>query len=141
MMKKLFVVLFCLVTLTGCGSDINIGDGVAILLNNATGTWVGDVNYTAYGSKNVTLILNQSGSKVSGIYIGDDGTQDFSGTITENKVQFTLTPAQCEGARTGTITISLNTGTGKFQMAYSVSGSYSCSGPAVNTGTGTLTRQ
>lgn len=142
-MKKLFAMLLCLVVLAGCGSGSTVEDAVtSVLPVSATGTWVGDVTYTAYGSaKNVTLIMNQSGSNVSGIYIGDDGTQNISGTISLNKVQINLVAAGCEGSRSVTGAISLNLVTGKPEMSYSVTGGYICSGPSVNKGTGTLVKQ
>ena len=73
---------------------------------DVAGTWSLTVN-TQAGTGTPTLVLVQSGDKLTGTYTGRFGTAPISGTIKDNAIEFSFTAAgpmgSAEVSYTGTI--------------------------------------
>ncbi len=108
---------------------------------NATGTWSGPYNSSAFGAQSVTLILQQNGTSLTGTYSSTTGALgSISGTVSGNtaNVTITITTQGCSGSVDGTGIIDVPQA-GSATMNFQYSGSSTCGGQ--ENGTGNLTRK
>jgi hypothetical protein len=141
-MKKLVILMLTVLTLSGCGGGGSSSGGGTPPTIDATGMWRGTVIETAFGTSTATLILVQSGASVTGTYSTSlNSTGSVSGSVSGNVLSCSITPTGCTGTMAGTGTVTTNS-TGKQQMAFSGSGTYTCGSQTYNnTATGILIKQ
>jgi hypothetical protein len=110
-MKKFLFAAVAALALVGCGGG---GDGAVDLTGNWTGTATGTVNGVA-SSGSGTWKLAQSGSHVTGVSIGDNGTSStIDATVNGNTVTGISSPSNPNNCSSQfVLTYSNNTLTGQ----------------------------
>jgi hypothetical protein len=108
---------------------------------DVTGTWSGPYNSSVFGSRSMTMNLQQIGGSVTGTYSSSTGALGtVSGSVSDNTMSgtITVTTPGCSGSFNGTGIVNIPP-ISRQQMSFSYNGSSTCGG--AESGTGFLAKQ